>query len=144
MIQSSTNIFINGAGLYSWFQNYDESCVNTVNCQQRLINIYEVSNLWFNHIVTIGSIEVATPAISNLNNEIVYATQVTQALEYPWWTAIAAYLDSIATPAVNHPVNTGWAAFGESFSSGLGSGKPYDNEQICNEALDPIRLSSTI
>ncbi|KIM98550.1 glycoside hydrolase family 55 protein, partial [Oidiodendron maius Zn] len=56
VIQGSQNIFINGAGLYSWFQNYDESCVHTSNCQQRLINIVNTANLWFNHIVTIGSV----------------------------------------------------------------------------------------
>jgi hypothetical protein len=56
VIQGSQNIFINGAGLYSWFQNYDESCVHTSNCQQRLINIVDTANLWFNHIVTIGSV----------------------------------------------------------------------------------------
>ncbi|RFU26255.1 hypothetical protein B7463_g10093, partial [Scytalidium lignicola] len=127
IVQSSENIFINGAGLYSWFQNYNEDCVNTVNCQQRLINIYNVSNLWFNHIITISSVEVVTPAISNDVNNIVYATNVTQAPEYPWWTAIAVYLDSTENPANNMPICTGFAAFGESYSSGIGAGQPYDN-----------------
>lgn len=131
IVQSSENIFINGAGLYSWFQNYDETCVNTVDCQQRLINIYNVSNLWFNHIVTIGSVEVVTPAISNQNNDIIYATNVTQALVYPWWTAIAAYLDSIASPAAAAPIKDGWVSFGESYASGIGSGQPYDGQAFC-------------
>ena len=132
IIQTSTNIFINGAGLYSWFQNYNETCVNTANCQQRLINIYEVANLWFNHIVTIGSVEVVTPAISNSENEIIYATAVTQALVYPWWAAIAVYLDSVATPANNMPHKTGFVSFGESYASVIGTGTPYDNNGPCH------------
>ena len=127
MVQSSENIFINGAGLYSWFQNYDEDCVNTSNCQQRLVNLYNASSLWFNHIITIGSVEVVTPAISNSNNEIIYAANVTQALVYPWWTAIASYLDSAST-ADNCPVCSGFVAWGDSFSSGVGAGLPYDSD----------------
>ena len=40
VVETSSDIFINGAGLYSWFQNYDESCVNTANCQQKITYTY--------------------------------------------------------------------------------------------------------
>lgn len=39
MLQATTNVTIAGAGLYSWFANYDQSvCVDAQNCQQRLFN----------------------------------------------------------------------------------------------------------
>lgn len=86
IIQWSDSIFIDGAGLYSWFQNYDESCVNTNSCQQRLINIFYVGNSLLNHTVTIGSVEILTPAISNTYNDILLAADYLQATGYPWWT----------------------------------------------------------
>lgn len=33
----NTNVAIAGAGLYSWYNNYVETCVDTQNCQQRLV-----------------------------------------------------------------------------------------------------------
>jgi glucan 1,3-beta-glucosidase len=39
MVQGVTNLTVAGAGLYSWFDAYDQAtCVDAQNCQQRLIN----------------------------------------------------------------------------------------------------------
>lgn len=39
MIAETTGVTISGAGLYSWFDNYDQSaCVDAQNCQQRLVD----------------------------------------------------------------------------------------------------------
>lgn len=134
IIRDSNFIFIDGAGLYSWFQNYNQACVNTKNCQQRLINIYNTGSMLFNHIVTIGSVEVVTPGISNQNNEIIYADNHLQATQYPWWTTIATYLDSsasIAAYSTPSPVKNGWVAFGDSYAAGIGAGTPLDKDFGC-------------
>jgi glucan 1,3-beta-glucosidase len=39
MIQNSTYIFNYGAGLYSFFNNYDSGCITTTNCQQYMVSI---------------------------------------------------------------------------------------------------------
>ncbi len=37
VMQENTNLTVAGAGLYSWYDNYLEECVDTQNCQQRLV-----------------------------------------------------------------------------------------------------------
>ena len=39
VIQNSTYIFNYGAGLYSFFNNYDSGCITTTNCQQYVVSI---------------------------------------------------------------------------------------------------------
>lgn len=134
IIQWTNMVFIDGAGLYSWFQNYNQACVNNNTCQQRLVNIFHSGNLLLNHLVTIGSVEVVTPAISNTYNDIIYAVDHLQATGYPWWTTIATYLDSsppIQPKVSPSPVKTGWVAFGDSYAAGIGAGLPYDNVREC-------------
>lgn len=134
IIQWSDYVFIDGAGLYSWFQGYNEDCVNTRNCQQRLVNIYHVGHLLFNHLVTIGSVEVLTPAISNVWNDIKYSADHLQATGYPWWATIATYLessDAVDLTTAPFPVREGWVAFGDSYAAGIGAGKPLDNTKAC-------------
>lgn len=38
-ITNSTYIFNYGAGLYSFFNNYDSGCITTTNCQQFMVTI---------------------------------------------------------------------------------------------------------
>jgi hypothetical protein len=39
VVQDSTYIFVYGAGLYSFFNNYDSGCITTTNCQQFMVSI---------------------------------------------------------------------------------------------------------
>lgn len=39
MIQNSDNILLYGAGLYNFFQNYDQNCLNTEDCQESMVKI---------------------------------------------------------------------------------------------------------
>lgn len=39
VIQNSTYVFNYGAGLYSFFNNYDSGCITTTNCQQYMVSI---------------------------------------------------------------------------------------------------------
>jgi glucan 1,3-beta-glucosidase len=125
IVESSSNIYINGAGLYSWFQNYDETCVNTQDCQQKMIYIYNSANFWLSNVVTIGAVEMITPAQGNTVNEIVIATNNTQGNQYPWWSVVATYEDSTAninTTTAPVVIKTGWVAFGDSYAAGIGAG----------------------
>ncbi|OCH86564.1 exo-beta-1,3-glucanase [Obba rivulosa] len=43
-IQSSSDILIFGAGLYSFFQNFDQTCVDSASCQSQILNIDTASS----------------------------------------------------------------------------------------------------
>lgn len=57
-----TNLTIAGAGLYSWFDSYDQSiCVDAQNYQQRLVNDQGYNaRLYVWNLVTIGSVEMVS------------------------------------------------------------------------------------
>jgi hypothetical protein len=92
IIQGAANLTIAGAGLYSWFDNYDQSvCVDAQNCQQRLLDDGgSNSGLYIWNIITVG----ATEMVSNTDtSEIVYAANNTQAIGHPYWSSLAGYLE---------------------------------------------------
>jgi len=92
IIQGAANLTIAGAGLYSWFDNYDQSvCVDAQNCQQRLLDDGgSNSGLYIWNLITVG----ATEMVSNTDTgEIVYAANNTQAIGHPYWSALAGYLE---------------------------------------------------
>ena len=39
MIQNSENVYVYGAGLYNFFQNYDQGCLNGEDCQQAMVDL---------------------------------------------------------------------------------------------------------
>ncbi|KAM3446251.1 hypothetical protein MY3296_009850 [Beauveria thailandica] len=109
-------------------------CVGKKTCQQRLVNIYNSANVFISHLITIGSVEVVTPAFSNDYNRIIYVDDTLQATVYPWWTAIASYLDSSAKINItghDYPIKKGWVAFGDSYAAGIGAGTPLDADPNC-------------
>lgn len=92
IVNSVNNLTIAGAGLYSWFNAYDQSvCVDAQNCQQRIFNDQDKNGaFWLFNLVTIGSVEM----ISDTEDEtVIYAKNNTQAITHPFWSALAAYLD---------------------------------------------------
>ncbi|KAK4860839.1 hypothetical protein LT330_004570 [Penicillium expansum] len=96
IINENTNLTIAGAGLYSWYDNYLETCVDTQNCQQRMVlDQGENQGLYIWNLITIGAVEM----ISNTDdNNIILAANNTQAVGHPYWSALAAYLDDYAQP----------------------------------------------
>lgn len=91
IMEGNTNLTIAGAGLYSWYDNYLETCVDTQNCQQRLVlDAGGNYGLYLFNLITIGSVEM----ISNIDdNQVVLAKNNTQAIGHPLWSALASYLD---------------------------------------------------
>ena len=45
-IFNSTYIFLYGAGLYSFFDNYDSGCLLTSNCQQNMISVEQSEGIY--------------------------------------------------------------------------------------------------
>ena len=62
-IKNSTNIQIAGAGLYSWFQDYSLACVDTQNCQERLVATEFNGEIYLFNVYTIGSTTMIHPFI---------------------------------------------------------------------------------
>lgn len=91
MFNQVSNVTIAGAGLYSWFDAYDQSvCVDAQNCQQRLIfDQGDNGELWIFNLVTIGAVEM----ISDSKGVIEAAKSNTQANPHPFWSALAVWGD---------------------------------------------------
>lgn len=53
-VQNSQNIILFGAGFYSFFQNYAQSCTNTWNCQAQIFNIDSSSTITVYSLSTVG------------------------------------------------------------------------------------------
>jgi len=53
-VYSSTYIFIYGAGLYSFFQNYDSTCLLTESCQENAVSLEESEAIYIFGLYTIG------------------------------------------------------------------------------------------
>ncbi|KAI9645912.1 hypothetical protein NHQ30_005349 [Ciborinia camelliae] len=94
IISDTNNLTIAGAGLYSWYDNYLETCVDTQNCQQRLINDAGGNGgLYIWNLITIGAVEMIS---DTYNIEAILAKENTQAIAHPFWSALAGYLDDDA------------------------------------------------
>ncbi|KAK7449683.1 hypothetical protein VKT23_013156 [Stygiomarasmius scandens] len=63
-VASSTDITVFGAGLYSFFQNYAQTCLDTFNCQSQILNVDSASAPTF-HIYSLTT--VATTSMLSVN-----------------------------------------------------------------------------
>ncbi|KAJ7929214.1 exo-beta-1,3-glucanase [Mycena leptocephala] len=54
-VASSSNILIFGAGLYSFFSNYDQTCLTAQNCQNQILNIDSTSSVFIYSLATVGT-----------------------------------------------------------------------------------------
>ncbi|XP_021952735.1 probable glucan endo-1,3-beta-glucosidase ARB_02077 [Folsomia candida] len=45
-VRNSENVYIYGAGMYNFFNNYDQTCLNTEDCQTSMINVENNSNFY--------------------------------------------------------------------------------------------------
>jgi hypothetical protein len=57
-IIGTENLFIYGAGLYNWFQNYAKECEDTQNCQDDMVEVDTSGAIWLYNLHTIGSIDM--------------------------------------------------------------------------------------
>lgn len=58
---ASSDILIYSAGFYSFFQQYDQSCLDNEACQLRLVETSYTEGLWLYNIFTKGAVQVVSP-----------------------------------------------------------------------------------
>jgi glucan 1,3-beta-glucosidase len=54
-ILDSTDVFVFGAGLYSFFDNYDQTCLNTESCQDNILSLESSSSIYLYGVSTKAS-----------------------------------------------------------------------------------------
>lgn len=85
-IFNSTYIFTYGAGLYSFFNNYDQGCLVTENCQQQMVSLeqseavylYALSTKAAQNMVEVDQVAIV-PQAANPNG----FCQTVAVFEYP-------------------------------------------------------------
>ncbi|KAL6229168.1 hypothetical protein BDW75DRAFT_245974 [Aspergillus navahoensis] len=60
-IVDSSNIWMLGSGLYSFFSDYSQDCLDTNNCQQKGLEIEQSSNIWIHNLCTKAIVEIVSP-----------------------------------------------------------------------------------
>lgn len=72
---NSTYVFVFGAGMYSFFNNYDSGCLATTNCQQTMVTVEQSQGIYMYSVNTVGSQNLLSvdqvelvPAIANDNS----------------------------------------------------------------------------
>ncbi|KAF7946088.1 uncharacterized protein EAE97_005126 [Botrytis byssoidea] len=60
-IVDSVGIYVLGAGLYSWFQQNEQTCLATESCQDRIFSVEQSTEIWVYNLVTKGSTEMVSP-----------------------------------------------------------------------------------
>jgi len=74
-ILSSSDVYVFGAGLYSFFDNYDQTCLNTEDCQDNIVSLENSANIYLfglstkasKTMVTVGGVSEVV-ALDNDNN----------------------------------------------------------------------------
>ncbi|KID85582.1 LysM domain protein, partial [Metarhizium majus ARSEF 297] len=85
---SSTNVHVYRAGLYNWFQRYIQPCVDTQDCQQRVVNIEDSGQVWIYNLYTIGTVEM----INHGDDKPVLAKANTNTNGHPFTSVVNAWL----------------------------------------------------
>ncbi|KAI1278523.1 exo-1,3-beta-D-glucanase [Xylaria sp. FL0933] len=88
MLTGATNVQILGAGLSNWFQDYTQPCVDSQDCQQRVVWIQDSGNVWMYNLYTIGTVEM----ISYQNTTPIAAKDNTNMNQHPFTSIINAWL----------------------------------------------------
>lgn len=60
-VVSSSNILIYSAGFYSFYQAYDQGCLDDESCQEALVETSYTEGFWLYNIFTKGAAEIVTP-----------------------------------------------------------------------------------
>ncbi|KAL3954473.1 hypothetical protein ACCO45_010036 [Purpureocillium lilacinum] len=60
-IVDSASVYILGAGLYSWFDDYKQDCLKTEDCQMRGFEIEQASDIWIYNLCTKAIEEMVSP-----------------------------------------------------------------------------------
>lgn len=67
MVKKSSNVLIYGAGLYSWFQTYQQQCLHNFECQTDIVYLADSKNIYLYNLATVGTVNMITSAGAKLN-----------------------------------------------------------------------------
>jgi hypothetical protein len=59
-IINSENIFLHSAGMYSFFQEYYQDCLDTFDCQERLCEVKGSKSVVLFNMFTVATVEIAS------------------------------------------------------------------------------------
>jgi glucan 1,3-beta-glucosidase len=91
-IINTNNTVVAGAGLYVWFIDYNQACVDAQDCQQQLVYTFGNDVLQVYNLITIGAVEMISPFGSPDLSAILAGNNV-DATVHPWWSVIGVYLN---------------------------------------------------
>lgn len=115
-IIDSSSLYMLGAGLYSWFFDYSQDCLNTEDCQQRGVEVQQSSDVWIYNLCTKAIAEMVSPldstptyAKNNVNGFLSSvlawlqgSTEVSGEREFPgyrvWTTQMLDHLYGLVLP----------------------------------------------
>ena len=60
-VVDSSTVYLLGAGLYSWFSEYSQACLETENCQDKNFEVEQTSDIWIYNLVTKATVEMISP-----------------------------------------------------------------------------------
>lgn len=87
IIEGSQDIFVAGAGLYSWFDSYTQDCIDSHECQKALVLLKNnYLNVRLQHLITIGAKYMV---VSEGNG--VLATDNLAIEAHPAWSQISVF-----------------------------------------------------
>ncbi|KAI0975131.1 pectin lyase fold/virulence factor [Xylaria arbuscula] len=80
-IVESSDVMIYSAGFYSWFTNYDQSCLGTESCQASIFSVEDSDLVWIFNLFTKGAANIAStlagPAIvTNASTQSGYTSEI--------------------------------------------------------------------
>ncbi|KFY05268.1 hypothetical protein O988_00131 [Pseudogymnoascus sp. VKM F-3808] len=73
-VVDSSSVTIHGAGLYSFFQEYYQDCVDTFNCQQRVLEVTGSTGVVIFNLYTVAISEIAV----GIDNTVVFQNDTNQ------------------------------------------------------------------
>ncbi|KAK0123765.1 hypothetical protein ONS95_008770 [Cadophora gregata] len=103
-VVNSDSVTVHGAGLYSFFQEYYQDCIDTFNCQQRILEVTGSTGVVIFNLYTVATSEIAT----GVRNSAVFQNDTNQrgfTTEDSIWIPIPG-ADNIDTVFVGTPVWT--------------------------------------
>ncbi|RWA09231.1 hypothetical protein EKO27_g5882 [Xylaria grammica] len=94
-IIDSEDITVHSAGLYSWFDNYGQTCLKDETCQSRIMEVRGSSSVAVYNIFTKGVVELATGEDYNISSKDA---------QQGYTTEISVWFPADGTPEDDYPV----------------------------------------
>ena len=110
----------------SWFDQYDESCVDTRDCQKSLVQVGESVGISIYNLVTIGASNMITGTNDTDQAPVqVSSEDLLNSVGHPWWSLIGVFRYNQAASWPNWPPYRNFFGLGDSYAAGIGASCGY-------------------